>query len=100
MSLTRTLSGTTHCRPLHRGAREGESLHAASLATRQGELPWKCFTHVGFQHVNECMGIVPMNRIRSAGRIYHRDHQTFLAGKSARSFDMSGVTAASCAIRV
>jgi hypothetical protein len=34
-----------------------------------------------FQHVNECMRIVPMNRIRSAGRIYDSDHHTFLAGK-------------------
>jgi hypothetical protein len=41
---------------------------------------------------NACRRVVPMNRIRSAGRIRHGDHQTFLTGKSARSFDMSGVT--------
>ena len=33
-----------------------------------------------FQHVNECMCIMPMNRIRSAGRIHDGDHQGFLTG--------------------
>src|SRR5260370_33144592 len=39
-----------------------------------------------FQHVNECMRIMPMNRIRSAGRIHHSDHQTFLTGKFRKIF--------------
>src|SRR5262249_42459246 len=39
-----------------------------------------------FQHVNECMRIVPMNRIRRAGRIHDSDHQTFLAGKICEIF--------------
>jgi len=39
-----------------------------------------------FQHVNECMRIVPMNRIRRAGRIHYSDHQTFLAGKICKIF--------------
>src|SRR4029453_5260276 len=38
------------------------------------------------QHVNECMRIVPMNRIRSAGRIHDSDHKSFLTGKFRKIF--------------
>src|SRR6185437_331078 len=39
-----------------------------------------------FQHVNERMRVVPMNRIRSARWIHYGDHQTFLAGKARKIF--------------
>src|SRR5262245_27546490 len=39
-----------------------------------------------FQHVNERMRIVPMNRIRRTGRIDHSDHLNFLTGKVWKIF--------------
>ena len=39
--------------------------------------------NAAFQHVNECMRIVAMNRIRSTRRTYDCDHQTFLLGRSS-----------------
>src|SRR5215510_608592 len=30
------------------------------------------------QHIDECMGIVPVDRIHAARRVFHCDHQDFL----------------------
>src|ERR1700722_15460113 len=74
MSLTRTLSGTTHCRPLHRGAREGESLYTASLATWQRRVamevlyPRCCGLDVHKSSIAACVLLREQGRIRTERR--------------------------------
>jgi len=37
-----------------------------------------------FQHINKIIGIVAMYWVRTAGRIFHADHQTFFARKAGQ----------------
>jgi hypothetical protein len=65
------LSGTTHCRPLIEEHARENLFHAASLATRQGGLLWKCCTHVAAV----CYRALAQMRQRS-GRAKHMQMKT------------------------